>query len=449
MTTLTKKWASVLDFEGAPKIADAHRRSTVAVLLENQITAMKEEMRQGSYQTMLVEDHPISANHSGLGDAIHGSYADSPKDGHSFMAGYDPVLINLVRRAMPQLIAFDVCGVQPMTSPTGLVFALKARYGADHKVGAEALYKEADTAFSGVASDKKFEMGAGWDALMGKSHGVGMTTAEAESGAHWGEMGFSIERTAVIARSRQLKAQYSIELAQDLKAVHGLDAEAELSNILATEILTEMNREIIRSIYIMAKPGCMDGMTAEAGVYNLDVDSDGRWSAEKFKGLMYRIELEANAIAQDTRRGRGNFIICSSAVASALQMAGMLSFAPEIQANLNVDEASSTFAGVLNGKYKVFVDPYMANGSADQYFVVGYKGQSPFDAGMFYCPYVPLQAYRATNPVDFTPALGFKTRYGIVANPMVQTDAQGQADSIEALAGQNYFFRKVIVRGLA
>ena len=431
MSILTEKWAEVLDHAKCPRIADERRREVTAILLENQAEAMRKEGAQ-----VLAEGLT-----GGEGLAMGQAGTDAR------MAGYDKVLINLVRRAMPQLIAFDVCGVQPMTSPTGLVFALKARYGADHKVGAEALYKEADTAFSGVASDKKFEMGAGWDALMGKSHGVGMTTAEAESGAHWGEMGFSIERTAVIARSRQLKAQYSIELAQDLKAVHGLDAEAELSNILATEILTEMNREIIRSIYIMAKPGCADGMTAEAGVYNLDVDSDGRWSAEKFKGLMYRIELEANAIAQDTRRGRGNFIICSSAVASALQMAGMLSFAPEIQANLNVDEASSTFAGVLNGKYKVFVDPYMANGSADQYFVVGYKGQSPFDAGMFYCPYVPLQAYRATNPVDFTPALGFKTRYGIVANPMVQTDAQ--ADSIEALAGQNYFFRKVIVRGLA
>ncbi len=431
MSILTEKWAEVLDHAKCPRIADERRREVTAILLENQAEAMRKEGAQ-----VLAEGLT-----GGEGLAMGQAGTDAR------MAGYDKVLINLVRRAMPQLIAFDVCGVQPMTSPTGLVFALKARYGADHKVGAEALYKEADTAFSGVASDKKLEMGAGWDALMGKSHGVGMTTAEAESGAHWGEMGFSIERTAVIARSRQLKAQYSIELAQDLKAVHGLDAEAELSNILATEILTEMNREIIRSIYIMAKPGCADGMTAEQGVYNLDVDSDGRWSAEKFKGLMYRIELEANAIAQDTRRGRGNFIICSSAVASALQMAGMLSFAPEIQANLNVDEASSTFAGVLNGKYKVFVDPYMANGSADQYFVVGYKGQSPFDAGMFYCPYVPLQAYRATNPVDFTPALGFKTRYGIVANPMVQTDAQ--ADSIEALAGQNYFFRKVIVRGLA
>ena len=429
MSILTEKWAEVLDHAKCPRIADERRREVTAILLENQAEAMRKEGARVLSEGMVSDGMATGAEATGaLG-----------------VAGYDKVLINLVRRAMPQLIAFDVCGVQPMTSPTGLVFALKARY----EDGREALFKEADTAFSGAVSDKPFEMGAGWDALMGKSHGVGMKTAEAEGG-RWGQMGFSIERTAVIARSRQLKAQYSIELAQDLKAVHGLDAEAELSNILATEILTEMNREIIRSIYVMAKPGCMDGMTAEPGVYNLDVDSDGRWSAEKFKGLMYRIELEANAIAQDTRRGRGNFIICSSAVASALQMAGMLSFAPEIQANLSVDEASSTFAGVLNGKYKVFVDPYMANGSADQYFVVGYKGQSPFDAGMFYCPYVPLQAYRATNPEDFTPALGFKTRYGIVANPMVQTDAHKQGEaSVEELANKNYFFRKVIVRGLA
>ena len=427
MSILTEKWAEVLDHAKCPRIADDRRREVTAILLENQAEAMRKEGAQVLSEATLTGGEGVAMGQAGT-DAR--------------MAGYDKVLINLVRRAMPQLIAFDVCGVQPMTSPTGLVFALKARY-AD---GQEALFKEARAGFSGAeVEDAK----ATWGSFLDGKHGVGMSTAEAEGGK-WNEMGFSIERTAVIARSRQLKAQYSIELAQDLKAVHGLDAEAELSNILATEILAEMNREIIRSIYIMAKPGCQDGMTAEEGVYNLDIDSDGRWSAEKFKGLMYRIELEANAIAQDTRRGRGNFIICSSAVASALQMAGMLSFAPEIQANLSVDEASSTFAGVLNGKYKVFVDPYMANGSADQYFVVGYKGQSPFDAGMFYCPYIPLQAYRATNPVDFTPALGFKTRYGIVANPMVQTDAGVDgAAGVEALAGQNYFFRKVIVRGLA
>ena len=432
MSILTEKWAEVLDHAKCPRIADERRREVKAILLENQAEAMRKEGAR------VLSEAVVSDGMAGGLEASH----------PAGMAGYDKVLINLVRRAMPQLIAFDVCGVQPMTSPTGLVFALKARYASGTQAGKEALFDEIDASYSGNAS--QVSMGAGWDALSKGAFGVGMSTAEAETRERWNEMGFSIERTAVIARSRQLKAQYSIELAQDLKAVHGLDAEAELSNILATEILAEMNREIIRSIYVMAKPGCMDGMTAEPGVYNLDVDSDGRWSAEKFKGLMYRIELEANAIAQDTRRGRGNFIICSSAVASALQMAGMLSFAPEIQANLSVDEASSTFAGVLNGKYKVFVDPYMANGSADQYFVVGYKGQSPFDAGMFYCPYVPLQAYRATNPEDFTPALGFKTRYGIVANPMVQTDKHEQGEaSVEELANKNYFFRKVIVRGLA
>ena len=458
MTTLTKKLASVLDFEGAPKIADAHRRSTVAVLLENQITAMKEEMRQGSYQTMLVEDHPISANHSGLGDAIHGSYADSPKDGHSFMAGYDPVLINLVRRAMPQLIAFDVCGVQPMTAPTGLIFAMKSKYTS--QAGAEALYNEADTAHSGKGTHSvsnwaetaqvggkmtDFQVGTGMTTLEGERLGH----HDAEGASAWGEMAFSIERTSVVAHTRALKAEYTMELAQDLKAVHGLDAEAELSNILASEILAEINREIIRTIYITAEWGAQTG-TVTKGVFDLDMDADGRWSAEKYKGLMYRIEREANAIAQKTRRGRGNFIICSSDVASALQMAGMLDYSPALQNKLNVDESANTFVGILNGQYKVFVDPYQSNGSADQFFVVGYKGTSAYDAGLFYCPYIPLQLVRAQDPHTFQPKIGFKTRYGMAFNPQVQIDAGLGTGEVmpHQLAGKNYFYRKVIVKNL-
>ena len=446
MQMLTEKWARVLDHEGAPKISDRHRRMTTAQLLENQMIAMKEEARGGHFMTMLAEEagEHAAVNVSGV-DGLYGDQQGSK------MAGYDPVLINLVRRAMPQLIAFDVCGVQAMTMPTGLIFAMKAKYG--NPAGAEALYNEANTAFSGEADDLASHLKSNWsegDITTGR----GMATSKAEHlGAHnhdaWGEMAFSIERTSVVAKSRALKAEYTMELAQDLKAVHGLDAEAELSNILATEILAEINREIIRTIYIIAEKGAQTG-TAVPGVYDLDVDADGRWSAEKYKGLMYRIEREANAIAQRTRRGRGNFIICSSDVASALQMAGMLDYSPALQNKLHVDEAANTFVGVLNGQYKVFVDPYFANGSEDQYFVVGYKGSSPYDAGMFYCPYVPLQLVRAQDPHTFQPKIGFKTRYGIAFNPQVQIDAglgQGEVRA-EQLRDQNYYYRKVIVRGL-
>lgn len=470
---LTEKWAKVLDFEGAPKIADSYRRAVTATLLENQLNAMREEARQngGHVQTMLNEDYTGPANYAGTGSVAgkgNDVYGDaSTTVGNPHMAGYDPVLISLVRRAMPQLIAFDVCGVQPMSQPTGLIFAMKSRYTKQD--GKEALYNEANSAFSGQGTHSVKPEGDGadlsnWAEALdpskkefeeGKfSAGHGMPTEFGEmlgtaGDKAWNEMAFSIEKTSVVAKTRALKAEYSLELAQDLKSVHGLDAETELSNILATEILAEINREVIRDIYITAEWGCQNG-TARKGVFDLDIDSDGRWSAEKYKGLMYRIEREANAIAQRTRRGRGNFIICSSDVAAALQMAGMLDYAPAVQNALNIDEAQNTFAGVLNGKYKVFIDPYTANQSDSQFFVVGYKGQSAYDAGMFYCPYVPLQLSKAIDPNSFQPKIGFKTRYGIAFNPQVQLDATNTTGDlpVERLANSNYYYRKVAVNSL-
>lgn len=459
---LTEKWAKVLDLESAPKIADAHRRAVTATLLENQLASMKSDAMNGAPK-MLSEAAPV--NNSGIQGDVYGAVNADGSNGNPHMAGYDPVLINLVRRAMPQMIAFDVCGVQPMTQPTGLIFAMKSKYRKQD--GQEALYNEAWTGFAGEGK----HAGSNWaEALKDEvdpktqnpvldlekySTGFGMTTAEAEARGseaenQWNEMAFSIEKTSVVAKSRILKAEYTLELAQDLKSVHGLDAEAELSNILATEILAEINREVIRDIYVTAEWGCQNG-TARKGIFDLDIDSDGRWSAEKYKGLMYRIEREANAIAQKTRRGRGNFIICSSDVASALQMAGMLDYAPAVQNALKIDEAQSTFAGILNGKYKVFIDPYTANQSEAQYCVVGYKGTSAYDAGMFYCPYVPLQLIRAQDPNTFQPKIGFKTRYGIAFNPQVQIDAKkgvGGDVSIKDMAGANYYYRKFIVNSL-
>jgi hypothetical protein len=369
-----------------------------------------------------------------------GSYGDT-----GGFAKFDPVLISLVRRAMPQLIAYDVCGVQPMTQPTGLIFAMKSRYSTQG--GTEALFNEADTDFSGTGT----HAGSTFNPSSNTT-GTGLTTSAAErlgqggtGDGSFGSMAFSIEKRSVTAKTRALKAEYSIELAQDMKSVHGLDAEGELSNILSTEILSEINREVIRTIYKTAKVGAAVGTTT-AGTFDLDTDSNGRWSVEKFKGLLFQIEREANAIAQQTRRGRGNFIICSSDVASALAMAGVLDYAPALNTSLNVDEASTTFAGVLNGKYKVYVDPYTANQGTTQFFTMGYKGSSAFDAGMFYCPYVPLQMVRAVDPNSFQPKIGFKTRYGLVANPFVQLD---NSDSDGALtADVNYYYRKVAVTNL-
>lgn len=421
MTTrpdLLKKWAPILEAEGAAPIKDTYRKEVTAVLLENQERAM----REGAQALNEI------ANVGGDGVALGGAGTNAN------MAGYDPVLISLVRRAAPQMIAYDICGVQPMTQPTGLIFAMKSKYSTQD--GAEALFNEADTDFSGAASPAH----AGANPVSGTyTTGNAMSTATAEdlgAGTAFGQMAFSIERTSVTAKTRALKAEYSVELAQDLKAVHGLDAEGELSNILSSEILGEINREVVRTVYTSAKQGAQVG-TAAAGTFDLDVDANGRWSVEKFKGLMFQIEREANAIAQQTRRGRGNFIICSSDVASALAMAGVLDYTPALSTNLNVDEASTTFAGVLNGKYRVYVDPYSANQASTQFFVMGYKGTSAFDAGLFYCPYVPLEKVRAIDPATFQPKIGFKTRYGMVANPFTSMSS-----------GQNIYYRKVAVTNL-
>jgi Major capsid protein Gp23 len=428
MTTrqeLVKKWAPILEHADLPQIKDNYRKEVTAQLLENQEKAAIEERKA------LFEDAPT--NSGGTGVALGGAGTNAN------MAGYDPVLISLVRRAAPAMIAYDMCGVQPMTQPTGLIFAMKSKY--DNQAGAEALFNEADSDWSG----KGDQQGTNPADLIGGgtyTNGTPITTAEAEAQGSgnpnlaFKQMAFSIEKTSVTAESRALKAEYSVELAQDLKAVHGLSAEAELSKILSDEILAEINREVIRKVYIAAKVGAQTG-TASAGVFDLDVDSNGRWSVEKFKGLLFQIEREANAIYQQTRRGRGNFIVCSADVASALAMAGVLDYAPALSTNLNVDEASNTFAGVLNGKYKVYVDPYAANQTPEQFLMVGYKGTSAFDAGAFYCPYVPLQQYKAVDPATFQPKIAFRTRYGFVANPFTSMTS-----------GQNIYFRKVKVTNL-
>lgn len=431
---LMEKWAPVLNHDSLPQIKDNYRKEVTAVLLENQ------EREMAKQAEALFEAAP--ANAGGTGIAMGGAGAAT-----GTVAGYDPVLISLVRRAMPQMIAYDICGVQPMTQPTGLIFAMKSRYSSQD--GTEALFNEADTGFAGDGTSQSDL--SPWTGSV--TTGRGITTAAAERLGQGGtgdgdfaQMAFSIEKTSVVAKTRALKAEYSIELAQDLKAVHGLDAEGELSNILSAEILAEINREVIRTIYQTAKVGAQVG-TAAAGIFDLDVDANGRWSVEKFKGLMFQIEREANAIAQQTRRGRGNFILCSSDVASALAMAGVLDYAPALSTGLNVDEASTTFAGVLNGKYKVYVDPYAANQSASQFFLVGYKGSSAFDAGLFYCPYVPLQMVRAVDPNSFQPKIGFKTRYGMVANPFVDLD-DGSTNTGDLTANSNYYYRRVRVNNL-
>jgi hypothetical protein len=418
---IEKKWEPVLLHEDLPAIADPYRRAVTAVVLENQEKAMREE-RSALFETV----NTNSSANAGVDD-------------------YDPILISLVRRSLPNLMAYDVAGVQPMTGPTGLIFAMKSHYSAMD--GTEALFNEADTDFSGTTPTH-----AGTNPVDGAyDTGLGMSTAAAEAKGDSatndiGEMAFSIEKTTVTAKSRALKAEYTVELAQDLKAIHGLDAESELSNILSQEILAEINREVIRTIYKVAKPGAAS--TATAGTFDLDVDSNGRWSVERFKGLLFNIERDANVIAQDTRRGKGNFIICSSDVASALAMAGVLDYNPALQTNLNVDDTGNTFAGVLNGRYRVYVDPYSANtGSASQFYVAGYKGTSAYDAGLFYCPYVPLQMVRAIDPGTFQPKIGFKTRYGMIANPYV-TQAGGATDGDTFTANRNQYYRRVKVANL-
>jgi hypothetical protein len=425
---LMEKWAPILNHESAPAIKDNYRKEVTAVLLENQEREMQKQ------REALFEAAPANAV---------GAYGDT-----GGFAKFDPVLISLVRRAMPQMIAYDVCGVQPMTQPTGLIFAMKSRYSSQG--GAEALFNEADTDFSGTGTHS-----GAYDFGGSETTGSGLATADGErlgqggtGDGSFGQMAFSIEKTSVTAKTRALKAEYSIELAQDMKSVHGLDAEGELSNILSTEILAEINREVIRTIYKTAKAGAAVGTTT-AGTFDLDTDSNGRWSVEKFKGLMFQIEREANAIGQQTRRGRGNIIITSADVASALAMAGVLDYSSGLSGknDLTVDDTSTTFAGVLNGKYKVFVDPYTSNVSATQFFVVGYKGASAFDAGLFYCPYVPLQMVRAVDPNSFQPKIGFKTRYGLVANPFVNLD-DGTSGQDNLTANANYYYRRVRVNNL-
>ena len=432
---LVEKWGPVLEHESFPPISDSHRRAVTATVLENTERALMESGDLSANMTSLLSE-ASPTNDAGTGGYGGGSTAGGPT------AGYDPILISLVRRAVPNLIAYDICGVQPMTGPTGLIFAMRARYGS--QAGDEALFNEADTDFAGTGTHANTIPNAN-PALV--TTGTGLDTGAAEAlgdgvGAGYAEMAFSIEKVTVSAKTRALKAEYTTELAQDLKAVHGLDAETELANILQTEILTEINREVVRTIYTTSVVGASN--TAAAGVFDLDVDANGRWSVEKFKGLMFQIEQEANAIAKSTRRGKGNVVICSSDVASALQMAGVLDYTPALNSNtLEVDDTGNTFAGVLNGRFRVYVDPF----AGGNYLVVGYKGSSAFDAGLFYCPYVPLQMVRAVGENSFQPKIGFKTRYGMVANPFAEGDAGSQG--LGALtANVNKYYRKVRISNL-
>ena len=435
--TAQKKWDAILEHPDLPEIKDNYRKQVTAVLLENQEKALREERQ------MLSE---VSANNSFASDGID---------------RYDPILIGLVRRAMPNLMAYDICGVQPMSGPTGLIFAMRSLYGNIRSPDTgitEALFNEADTDFSaasytGNTQNAPSTLHAGSNPVDGTyttANAIPTGAAEAYGDPAdtngFGQMSFSIDKTTVTARTRALKAEYTLELAQDLKAIHGLEAETELSNILSQEIMFEINREVVRRIYTVAKPGAR--ATAVAGTFNLDVDSNGRWSVERFKGLLFNIERDANNIGQDTRRGKGNFVVCSADVASALSMAGILDYTPALSTSLNVDDTGNTFAGLLNGRMRVYVDPYSANlSAASQFYVVGYKGTSPYDAGIFYCPYVPLQMVRAVDPNSFQPKIGFKTRYGMIANPYV-TQSNGTVDADTFTADRNQYYRRVKVTNL-
>ena len=441
---IQEKWSAILEHDALPTIADKNKRAVVAQLLENTEKALIEEGAQGGQTSLMTE--------------TSGALATSLAGG---VQNYDPVLISLVRRAMPNLIAYDICGVQPMTGPTGLIFALRPQY--DSQSGANAFYYEANTGHStygtgAVGNTTLGNSGGNWGGIYGVNTAVtvsgnsatynfagGANTAQAEalgstSNADFNQMAFSIDKVTVTAKSRALKAEYTIELAQDLKAIHGLDAETELSTILSAEILAEINREIVRTINLTATQGAAD--TSVAGTFDLDIDSNGRWSVEKFKGLMFQIEREANAIAKNTRRGKGNILICSSDVASALQMAGVLDYAPALNSNnLQVDDTGNTFAGVLNGRIRVYIDPY----AAGNFMTVGYKGASAFDAGLFYCPYVPLQMVRAVGQDSFQPKIGFKTRYGVVANPFSR-GANGSDGTL--VQNTNVYYRRVLVNNI-
>ena len=418
-----QKWDSVLNHPDLPEIKDPYRKAVTAVILENQAQEMMKEAG-------ILNETGSPTNFAGTGGFGGGAAAAGP------VAGFDPILISLVRRSLPNLIAYDVCGVQPMTGPTGLIFAMRTKYAGQN--GTEAFYNEANTAFSGangaiVASSMTIAGNTTDYLFTGNAAPTGaMTTGSAEAlgdgaaGNTFQEMAFSIEKVTVTARTRALKAEYSMELAQDLKAVHGLDAETELANILSAEILAEINREVIRTIYKVAKPGAQAGTTT-AGTFNLDTDSNGRWMVEKIKGLAFQIEREANQIAKLTRRGKGNIMMCSSDVASALAMAGILDYQSALQGqvSLTVDDTGNTFAGTIFGRIKVYIDPYFPTGSTSEFAVVGYKGSNAYDAGIFYCPYVPLQMVRAVDTGTFQPKIGFKTRYGLVANPFAEGTDQG------------------------
>jgi len=500
MTQLQEKWDPILSHQDLPEIKDPYRRAVTAQLLENQEAFLKEEAALGNSNGLLMEAPTQSVGTNGYQS---GADAKGPN------AGFDPVLISLIRRAMPNLMAYDICGVQPMSGPTGLIFAMRAMY--DGPQGPyEALFNEADTTFAnagggltaggtqysypdgtygsttgtpvtvtppyaykpgqpptetdpglletansapGVTQDASNPGGNGYDPVLSAMAGMNKGTMESlgEAGSEFRQMGFSIEKAVVEAKGRALKAQYSIELAQDLRAIHGLDAEAELANILSSEILAEINREVVRTVYRTAKPGAQNNVTTP-GTFDLDTDANGRWSVEKFKGLLFQIERDCNAIAELTRRGKGNMIICSADVASALTMAGVLDYTPALNANLNVDDTGNLFAGTINGKLKVYIDPYSANVSNTQYYVAGYKGTSAYDAGIFYCPYVPLQMVRSVTADTFQPNIGFKTRYGIIANPYAEGAIGGQTPANQGLGrlsdNTNVYYRRVRITNL-
>ena len=461
---IQKKWAPVLDHDALPAIKDQHRRSITAIALEMTERALNESYHHGQYQTLTETSSLTPVNWMG---------ASSSTQGAGGIDTFDPVLISLVRRAMPNLIAYDICGVQPMTGPTGLIFAMRSHYanatigqsnsGGGYGVGDvdnETFYNEVNTAFASVVGNANTFGDQFTGTIPGATNttpltavntyntGWGMSRSQgealgADSNTAFPQMAFSIEKVTVTANTRALKAEYTMELAQDLKAIHGLDAETELSNILAAEILAEINREVVRTINILAVAGAQDNVTT-AGVFDLDTDSNGRWSVEKFKGLMFQLERESNAIAKQTRRGKGNMVICSSDVASALQMAGVLDYTPALNSNnLQVDDTGNTFAGVLNGRIRVYIDPYAIGGN---YITVGYKGSNAFDAGLFYCPYVPLQMVRAVDQATFQPKIGFKTRYGMVANPFAEGRTRGLGRS--NVISTNKYYRRIIVNNL-
>jgi hypothetical protein len=438
---LEKKWGAVLDIAGLPAITDKHRRAVTAIVLENQAIALKGDAQ-------MLSETALNATGGGL---TGGAAAAGP------MAGYDPILISLVRRSLPNLIAYDICGVQPMTGPTGLIFAMRSNYANATARLDEAFYQEANSSFTGTGvAQTALTLTASGNTtavfVTPVNPGVGIATSVAEglgdgTNPAFSEMGFSIEKVTVTAKTRALKAEYTLELAQDLKAVHGLDAETELSNILSAEVLSEINREVIRTIYSVAKIGCQVGTTSQ-GTFDLDTDSNGRWMVEKIKGLVFQIEREANTIAKQTRRGKGNVVVCSSDVASAFALAGVLDYAGALKDNiaLNVDDTGNTYAGTLLGRYKVYIDPYFPAAQTQEFAVVGYKGSNAFDAGLFYCPYVPLQMVRAIDTATFQPKIGFKTRYGLVANPFAEGTVQGLgALNVRA----NMYYRSLKIANIA